>query len=54
MTELLQEELARVGLHLNSAKTKAITLDTSNVPRYLDVSGEFVQVLSVCDHHRYL
>ena len=54
MTEILQEELARVGLQLNSSKTKALTLEMSDSPRFLDVYGEFVQVLGPCDFHKYL
>ena len=54
MLDILQEELADSGLHLNLAKTKVLTIELSNVPLLVDVAGEFVEVLSGADAPRYL
>ena len=54
MTEILQEELASVGLQLNASKTKALTLEMSDIPRYFEVSGDFVEVVGPEKAHKYL
>ena len=54
MTETLQEELAKVGLHLNASKSKVLTLEGCHGPRFWDISGEFVEVLGPADYHKYL
>ena len=54
MTEILKDELLKVGLQMNAAKTKVITSECADSPRFLDVAGEFVDVLSAADTHKYL
>ena len=54
MTQMLQDELAKVGLHLNSAKSKAFTNDTSDVVSHLNIYSEQVEVLGGDGCHRYL
>ena len=57
MTELLIIELRKVGLHLNADKTKILhsSIHTPGADRdYVDINGEFVQVLHEVHHHRYL
>ena len=53
MTEMLIEELAKVGLHLNGSKSKVITNDA---PEYdwVDIAGELVDILKPTETHRYL
>ncbi len=57
MAELLIVELRKVGLTLNSDKTKILystdtDMDAEN--DYIDISGEFVRILSCSESHRYL
>ena len=40
MLTMLMEELEKIGLHLNSAKTKILST-VQNVPHFLDVAGNF-------------
>ena len=47
MTEALQEELAKVGLQLSSAQTKALTLEALDRPLFLEVSGECEVTMSI-------
>ena len=54
MLELLQNELALIGLHLNSSKTKAFTTENLQQPMFLDISGDLVQVLTGSESHKYL
>ena len=53
MVELLTEAFADVGLELNAEKSKIIT----NVPTsfsYLDIDGNFVEMIETGSHHKYL
>ena len=57
MTELLITELRKVGLHLNADKTKILhsSIHDAGADRdYVDINGEFVQVLHEDQSHRYL
>ena len=57
MLELLIIELDKVGLKLNSAKTKILHSscedDESNFD-FIEVSGKFIRILHPGAHHRYL
>ena len=52
MLELLQNELALIGLNLNSSKTKAFTTENLQQPMFLDISGDLVQVLIGFESHK--
>ena len=58
MAEMLVEELADVGLHLNVKKTKILAsefqLDDSGYVDFVQISNDFVQVLHTDKYHRYL
>ena len=57
MTELLIVELQKIGLCLNADKTKILhssMYDPGTDRDYVDVRGEFVQVLHEGESHRYL
>ena len=57
MTELLIAELRKVGLHLNADKTKIMhssIFDPGADRDYVDIGGDFVEVLHEDRHHRYL
>ena len=53
MVEMLIEELASIGLHVNGKKTTIMT-NVSPSYNYLDISGEVVTVLGNNETHRYL
>ena len=53
MLTMLMEELEKIGLHLNSAKTKILNT-VQNVPHFLDVAGNFIQILQPGEVHKYL
>ena len=53
MTEWLVEELARIGLHLNSSKTKILCTVDDSID-FLDVGDTLVEVLSGDSCHKYL
>ena len=44
MTELLIEELSKVGLHLNGFKTKILTTDPPEY-EFLGIGGEMVGII---------
>ena len=53
MTELLVEELSKVGLQLNGTKTKILT--TSPVEfDFVDIAGDMVEIVSHSNSHKYL
>ena len=57
MTEILIAELRKFGLHLNVNKTKILHFSNYDVGLdrdYVDINGEFVQVLHEDKHHRSL
>ena len=61
MTESLIKALRKIGLRLNTTKTKILhtrtELDdesTTDDYDYVEINGEFVRVLPITDHHRYL
>ena len=53
MVTMLMEELEKIGLHLNNAKTKFLST-VQNVPHFLDVTGNFIQILQPGEVHTYL
>ena len=56
MTELSITELRKVGLHLSAEKTKILHSsmhDPGGDRDYVDIDGEFVEVLHEDKHHRY-
>ena len=54
MLEALQNELRNVGLHLNPSKTKAFTSKNNLQPMFLDIAGNFVDVMTNNETHKYL
>ena len=50
MAEHLREELARVGLQLNAAKTKILTTESDNSQLLIEVAGDFVEVVGTGAH----
>ncbi|CAE8618526.1 unnamed protein product [Polarella glacialis] len=54
MIELLCEELANIGLHLNTSKTKLFTTTSIDKPLFIDIAGGMVEVLTGTDFHKYL
>lgn len=54
MLESLVAELARCGLHVNSKKCKILSLNPTNHARYLDIAGEFIEIMKSQDKHLYL
>jgi len=54
MTEILQEELLKVGLQLNPEKSRALTTELSETPLFMEVSSAFVEVLGANVAHKYL
>ena len=53
MMEWLVEELSFIGLELNTSKTKVLCT-LNNVEDFLDIGGNFVEVLSGNKCHKYL
>ena len=53
MLEALVQELAAIGLHLNSKKSKILTT-SSQGPTMIEVAGELVEVLDGQVSHKYL
>ena len=45
MVESSVEELAAVGLHLNTSKTKILTTQNSKEPMFLDIGRDMIEVL---------
>ena len=58
MLEMLIEELRRVGLDLNSKKSKILTLDegvcNAASPVLVEIADGFIEVLRSGDQHKYL
>ena len=54
MVDLLCEELRRIGLHLNTAKTKVFTTTPLAGDHFLDMGGGMVLVCGEADFHFYL
>ena len=58
MLDSLTEELARVGLQLNAAKTKILTNDEArshdDTPTFVDTAGGMLDLLPAAAVHRYL
>ena len=54
MVECLVEELAAVGLNLNTSKTKILTTENLNEPMFLDIGGDMIEVLHGGQNHKYL
>ena len=54
MLELLVTQLGKVGLSLNTSKTKFFTTEEMPVPMYVDVASGMVEVLMGRDTHKYL
>ncbi|CAE8637533.1 unnamed protein product [Polarella glacialis] len=54
MIELLCEELANIGLHLNTSETKLFTTTSLDKPLFIDIAGGMVEVLTGTDFHKYL
>ena len=54
LLEVLQNELRNVGLHLNPSKTKSFTSKKNLQPMFLDIAGNFVEVMTNNETHKYL
>jgi len=54
MIQILCEELAQVGLHLNGSKTKLLTTCADCVPEFVTINGETLDVLAPDAAHKYL
>ncbi|CAE8604876.1 unnamed protein product [Polarella glacialis] len=54
MIELLCEELANSGLHLNTSRTKLFTTTSIDKLLFIDIAGGMVEVLTGTDFHKYL
>lgn len=54
MLEALIEELGKMGLEVNPKKSKILTSMTEGAPNFIEVSGEFVRVMSGDEKHKYL
>ena len=54
MVECLAEELAAVGLNLNTSRTKILTTENLNEPMVLDIGGDMVEVLHGGQNEKYL
>ena len=58
MLDMLAEELAKVGLTMNSKKCKIFTTSIDSVsccvPLFLDAAGGFIEILRANDSHKYL
>lgn len=53
MTEFLVEELLKVGLYLNGAKTKILTTSLVEYD-FLDIGGDMVEIINGSSKHKYL
>ena len=55
MVQMIEEELAAAGLHLNVSKTKLLTTDSNErVPQHVEIGNAWVEVLTGGDTHKYL
>ena len=56
MTEILIEELDKVGLRLHPGKCKILHthLDEDGEKDFVDIAGDFIKILHDGDSHRYL
>ena len=54
MVESLVDELAAVGLHLNTSKTKILTTQNLKELMFLDIGGDMIEVLHEGQNHKYL
>ena len=54
MVECLVEELAAVGLTLNTSKTKILTTESLKEPMFLAIGGDRIEVLHGEQNHKYL
>ena len=54
MAECLVEELAAVGLNLNTSKTKILTTESLKAPMFLAIGGDRIEVLHGEQNHDYL
>ena len=56
MIESLFSELKRIGLDANPSKTKILTTDQHFItnPSFIDIDGDFVDVISFDGSHKYL
>ena len=54
MMECLVEELAAVGLNLNTSKTKILTTESLKEPMFLVIGGDRIEVLHGEQNHKYL
>ena len=54
MIQILCEELAQVGLHLNGSKTKLLTTCADCVPEFVTINGETLDVLASDAADKYL
>ena len=58
MLDLLTEELAKAGLHLNVKKTKLLTNDARwphhDTPCFVETDGGMLEVLPNTSAHKYL
>ena len=54
MVESLVEELADVGLHLNTSKTKMLTTQNLKEQTFFDICGHMIEVLHEAHIHKYL
>ena len=54
MVESLVEELAALGLHLNTSKTKILTTQNLKEPMFLDIGSDMIEVLHEGQNHKYL
>ena len=54
MVQMIEEELAAAGLHLNVSKTKLLTTDSNErVPQHVEIGNAWVEVLTDGDTHKY-
>ena len=54
MLEALLEELARCGLHINANKCKIFTLHPTSHRRYVEIGGDFIEIMKADAKHLYL
>ena len=53
MVECLGEELAAVGLNLNTSKTKILTTENLNAPIFLDIGDDMIEVMHGRQNHNF-